>query len=462
MRQVAGKWKWVFCLLMLSALFLVGGIRKVSAAPADTTKCRVVFANARGVVSTSTYRNWAQTVRPGDWIKLPEYSQEGYECYWVLKNGNTARKFFPGANYRVTSNTKFCLYRYRQYTIRFMTANGRKEYASLRQETIAGRYITLPDVSSIGSYQIIGWKTSLNAKTYKKTGTKIKITRNMKFYPVVKKISSYVTLRKINGQAYRTVDTSSGAVFPVVDLGDGNMFLGWSRKRGKTTQPEYYAGDKIPTKRGNYYMVIFPKSADKAPSVLNQPLKHDMVYFVGDSRTLGMKVALGNSAPSNVKFIYESGEGLTWFQESGYRTLLRNVSNQPKRMKKAVIINLGANDLRNYNMYTRYMKQVAIKLKAYNCDMYYLSVNPVNSAMIRNRLGTVTKTEAQVTKFNNIIRSTLCTGRNKSFTYINTCANLQKYGWISDRYNSGIYDGVHYSNETYLRIYDYCIRTLNR
>ena len=96
MRQVAGKWKWAVCLLMLSALFLVGGSRKVSAQPADTTSCRVVFANARGVVSTSTYRNWCQVVEPGDWIKLPKFSQTGYKCYWVLKSGNTARRYYTG------------------------------------------------------------------------------------------------------------------------------------------------------------------------------------------------------------------------------------------------------------------------------------------------------------------------------------------------------------------------------
>ena len=31
-----------------------------------------------------------------------------------------------------------------------------------------------------------------------------------------------------------------------------------------------------------------------------------------------------------------------------------------------------------------YMKKVAAKLKKYNCKMYYLSVNPVNSAMIKS------------------------------------------------------------------------------
>lgn len=465
MRQVAGKWKWALCLLMLSVMFMIGGSRKVLADPVDsTTKCRVVFANARGVVSTSTYRNWAKTVEVGDWIKLPEVSQNGYECYWVLKSGSTARRYYTGANFRVTKNTKFYLYRYKKYTVRFMTANGRKEYLSQRKIAVKGKYITLPDIPTTSATQIIGWKTSKNSKTYKPVGSLIKVTGNMRFYPVTRRFSSYVMLRNNNGTGYKTINTAgeSRAVFPSVDLKNGDMFLGWSRTRGKTSNPEYHAGDTIPTKRGNYYMVVFPRSNDKAPAILNQPQVHDMVYFVGDSRTLGLQKALTGLAPSNVKFIYGSGQGLTWFRKSGYSTLLRNIANQPRRMKKAVIINLGANDLDNYNSYIKYMKNVAKRFKAYNCDMYYLSVNPVNSAMIQNYFGFVSRTERQVAVFNRAIRSGLCTGRNKYFTYINTCGNLQKYGWISDRYNNGVFDGLHYSDETYLRIYDYCIRTLNR
>ena len=80
--------------------------------------------------------------------------------------------------------------------------------------------------------------------------------------------------------------------------------------------------------------------------------------------------------------------------------------------------------------------------------------------MIRS-YGGATSTEAQVAYFNKIIYQKLCSGSNRAFTYINTCTNLQKYGWISNRYDSGIYDGLHYSNETTLRIYDYCIKKLN-
>ena len=35
-------------------------------------------------------------------------------------------------------------------------------------------------------------------------------------------------------------------------------------------------------------------------------------------------------------------------------------------------------------------------------------------------------------------------------------------GWISNRFDMGIYDGLHYSDATYLRIFDYCMRYLNR
>ena len=93
--------------------------------------------------------------------------------------------------------------------------------------------------------------------------------------------------------------------------------------------------------------------------------------------------------------------------------------------------------------------------------MYYLSVNPVNSAMIKSVNGKA-RTEAQVAAFNKAIYRGLCSGRKRSFTYINTCTNLQMKGWISKKSGTDIYEGVHYSNQTYLRIFDYCMRYLNR
>lgn len=93
-------------------------------------------------------------------------------------------------------------------------------------------------------------------------------------------------------------------------------------------------------------------------------------------------MALGVAVPSNVEFIAKWGEGLYWFKSTDTDSLVLYQNSQ--RIRKAVIINLGVNDLNNGRAYVTYMKKVAANLKKYNCKMYYLSVNPVNSAMIKS------------------------------------------------------------------------------
>ena len=74
-----------------------------------------------------------------------------------------------------------------------------------------------------------------------------------------------------------------------------------------------------------------------------------MVYFVGDSRTIGLQWGLGSRKPSNVDFVADSGEGLEWFERrddtGGYKNLYRKVrkifENSGGRARQAVIINLG-------------------------------------------------------------------------------------------------------------------------
>jgi hypothetical protein len=282
----------------------------------------------------------------------------------------------------------------------------------------------------------------------------------MKFYLIAKK-DSKVRLCTADGSVWKTIDTSSGSArFPAVYLKSGNMCLGWSRSRGKTSEPEYKTGDRIPAS-GNYYMVIFKKSQDRAPSSVRTPVKYKRVYFVGDSRTVFLRNTLGSSKPSNVDFVCSSGKGLEWFKEEGCPDLIHKLSEQPVNSRKAVVVNFGVNDLQNINGYVSYMKALAKKLKRdYNCDMYYMSVNPVNSAVIRANNGRV-REEAQITAFNRTIYQKLCDGDKRSFTYINTCTYLQNSGWISNRFNTGINDGIHYSEATTLRIYDYCITKLN-
>lgn len=460
-KATVNRWKGIVFLTLLFGFLLLAASRPVSAQAATTEKCKVVFANSNGVVSNDTFRKWARTVTKGSYIQLPTVNRSGYKCVWVEKSGTKELKYATGRNVRITKNTKFCLRYYKLYTVRYYTMNGSKEYTSLREQGYQGQVLTFPLHPTATGYKFLGWSTSINGKTVKKEGDSLRVTGNMKFYIVGKKITG-VNLRKYDGTVWKVVDTSSrSATFPAVNLNSANMCLGWSRTKGKTTNPEYKAGDKIPTRTGNYYMVVFFSKQDRAPASIIKPTKHQMVYFVGDSRTVGLQLALGNSAPSNVDFVCKGNQGLDWFRQTGYRELLRKLSKQSRKTKKAVIINLGVNDMSNINTYVVYMRKVSENLKQnYNCDMYYLSVNPVNSAMIRS-YGAGTRTEAQVAAFNKTIYQKLCSGSDRAFIYINTCTNLQKYGWSSNRYDAGIYDGLHYSVETTLRIYGYCIRKLN-
>lgn len=460
-KATVNRWRGIIFLTVLFGFLLLAASRPVSAQAATTEKCKVVFANSNGVVSNDTFRKWARTVTKGSYIQLPTVNRSGYKCVWVEKRGTKELKYATGRNVRITKNTKFCLRYYKLYTVRYYTMNGSKEYTSLREQGYQGQVLTFPLHPTATGYKFLGWSTSINGKTVKKEGDSLRVTGNMKFYIVGKKITG-VNLRKYDGTVWKVVDTSSrSATFPAVNLNSANMCLGWSRTKGKTTNPEYKAGDKIPTRTGNYYMVVFFSKQDRAPASIIKPTKHQMVYFVGDSRTVGLQLALGNSAPSNVDFVCKGNQGLDWFRQTGYRELLRKLSKQSRKTKKAVIINLGVNDMSNINTYVVYMRKVSENLKQnYNCDMYYLSVNPVNSAMIRS-YGAGTRTEAQVAAFNKTIYQKLCSGSDRAFIYINTCTNLQKYGWSSNRYDAGIYDGLHYSVETTLRIYGYCIRKLN-
>ena len=460
-KATVNRWRGIIFLTVLFGFLLLAASRPVSAQAATTEKCKVVFANSNGVVSNDTFRKWTRTVTKGSYIQLPTVNRSGYKCVWVEKSGTKELKYATGRNVRITKNTKFCLRYYKLYTVRYYTMNGSKEYTSLREQGYQGQVLTFPLHPTATGYKFLGWSTSINGKTVKKEGDSLRVTGNMKFYIVGKKITG-VNLRKYDGTVWKVVDTSSrSATFPAVNLNSANMCLGWSRTKGKTTNPEYKAGDKIPTRTGNYYMVVFFSKQDRAPASIIKPTKHQMVYFVGDSRTVGLQLALGNSAPSNVDFVCKGNQGLDWFRQTGYRELLRKLSKQSRKTKKAVIINLGVNDMSNINTYVVYMRKVSENLKQnYNCDMYYLSVNPVNSAMIRS-YGAGTRTEAQVAAFNKTIYQKLCSGSDRAFIYINTCTNLQKYGWSSNRYDAGISDGLHYSVETTLRIYGYCIRKLN-
>ena len=397
-----------FMMLFLTVVLVHGGNKTVFAATGGKNQCKVTFANSEGKVSTEKYRRWARTVKKGTVIRLPKVTKTGYKAAWETKISGKTKQYNSGSKVTIEKNIKFCLKFYK--------------------------------------------KDSAQTNISTNSGTKIQNN------------TSGAKLYKNNGTFWKTLTTAQNqkAVFPSVTTGNGDMFLGWSRKKGKTSDPEYYAGDTIPNLSGKYYLVVFKKSQDTAPTVRATQNKFAHVYFVGDSRTRHLRKAVREQISGDTTFVYKSGEGLNWFKKKGFSQLYKAVKKQPKKDKKAVIINLGVNDLASVAEYVKYLKTVASKLKAYNCTLYYMSVNPVNSAMINKKIGYVSRTEVDVKQFNNYIYKSLCSGSKKCFTYINTWSMLSKKGWISKKDNKNIFDGVHYSYATLRRIYDYCMRVLNR
>lgn len=451
--------KAAFVILMAFLLLCICGKRQVQAAE----NCKVVFANAQGVVSTDTYKNWAKTVKKGTTIRLPDARNSGYTNFWVLKTENGIEKYPVGSSYQVTGNVKFLLNRYKNYTLRFYNANNTKEYTNLRIQTYYGAKVALPAVSSPVNFYIRGWADTPNQKwAVYKAKEEVQVSGNKNYYIAG---SAMKTIRLMNekGKLYKTVRILQGktASFPSVNTKDENMFLGWSRYRGRTQNPDFLAGDQIPTGGNVYYMVVFHASQEVVPSVVQTPQNYRQVYFLGDSRTYGMQRAMGTSTPSNVSFLCRAGVGFSYLRDIIWPELVRQVKSLPLSERKAVIVNFGINDLENVSSYISFLKDTAAPaLEKYNCDLYYMSVNPANNAMVADVGGKI-RGEKAIASFNTAIYQNLCRGKDAPCTYINTCKWLQMNGWTS-RFQNGVRDGVHYSTATYRRIYDVAMRYVNR
>ena len=141
-----------------------------------------------------------------------------------------------------------------------------------------------------------------------------------------------------------------------------------------------------------------------------------------------------------------------------------NGKTSKKSKPVAVIFNMGVNDLIHRNgksidyrsvvsQYTSYMNSLSKKLKKYNCKLFYMSVNPVNTAM------KPTRKESEVRAFNNTLRR----GLNSSFTWINSYSYFIKNGYSTHcEFRGNTDDGLHYSMITYKRIYAYVIKKLQK
>lgn len=434
----------------------------------------ISFNNNSGTSTSKTYADLKMYAAKNQTITLPELpNAKGYQNVgWTTAKGKTTPVYKAGSKVKVTKNMKFYTVRRKSnyYNVEFFYGNGKSNsaYKKLKMRVEEGTEIKLPLVPARNGYINKGWSTRKNpvVATSRKTYT---VRRNVKFYSVQVKAVK-VTLYKESGDFYRSTTMAKGSVYtlPCVRNAAGYTFMGWSDKPKQSVNPQYEPEMEITVEEDmDLYAAVFRKSdepdlpADKLPQWNNY--KYKRVVFVGDSRTAYMENVLKNAGArtEGIEFISKVGGGLDWFKTVAYPKLYSIVKNETASIlakPTAVVINLGINDLENQNGYVLYMNSIAKELKKHNCELFFMSLNPVNRSMLKGA-GKKDRSEAKVRLFNNALRSAL----GAQYSYIDTYSKLKKEGYGFDSSSTGTGgndDGLHYTAKTYKRIFTYCMKTL--
>lgn len=160
------------------------------------------------------------------------------------------------------------------------------------------------------------------------------------------------------------------------------------------------------------------------------------VIMVGDSRFVGMSSAVSFAG---CQWICEVGEGVDWLSETAAPLIDEAVEENC-----AIVFNLGVNDVERYSDYVNFLNSRVDGWTSAGADVYFMSVNPVDGAYA----GPVTN--AAIVTFNDVMSSNL----SPWFGYIDTYNDLTTNGFTTR-------DGLHYTNETYVSIFQYCMNQLH-
>lgn len=163
------------------------------------------------------------------------------------------------------------------------------------------------------------------------------------------------------------------------------------------------------------------------------------IIFVGDSRTEGMRDAIGED--DKKKFICKVGEGLAWLKNTAYKQLKDMCDKYPDYY---VVFNFGINDLGVDNYISYYKNTIEKNIKN---KIIHMSVNPIDQAKAKSA-GYTDITNDLIKSFN--IKYKEYAGNS----YLNTFNYLLKEGFNAS-------DGIHYDNNTYKKLYNKVVDFIN-
>ena len=435
----------------------------------------VTFNNNNGTSTSKIYTSLTMYASKNQKVTLPDVPKvKGYtNLGWTTVKGETEPEYSAGDTVKITKTTQFYAVRRKShyYTVSYYLGNGSTNtaYQKLTQTVEEGTVVTFAKVPARTGYVNQGWSSKKNSE---KATAKAKYTvnKNITLYAVQKK-AVQLTFHRCDGSTWQKTTLAKGSSYPLPGVRDaeGYTFMGWSTKPMQSVSPQYEAEEKI-TVNGNMdlYAVVFNRTTetdlteDQLPQV--DIYKYKQVIFVGDSRTEFMEnvlTGMGESATKNVKFVCSAGKGLDWFATTGWAQLysiVQHDSNSILSKKTAVIFNFGVNDLSKSADYAEYYNWIAPQLKSKGCELYFMSVNPVNRLMLPNA-GRADRSEAAVRSFNEYMKANL----SSAYTYIDMYSYLKStgYSFASDHYGTGtVDDGLHYTTRTYKRIFAKCMDSL--
>lgn len=435
---------------------------------------KVTFNNNAGTSTSSSYTSLTVYADQNQKITLPAVPKaKGYtNLGWTTAKGKKKPLYKAGSQVKITKTTRFYAVRRKSkyYTVTYYMGNGKTNstYKKLTTKVEEGTKVTFAKVPARSGYINLGWSSKKNS-TKATAKASYTVTRNIILYAVQKKAVT-LTLCKNNGAVYSTTRMAQGSTYKLSGVKDANgyTFMGWSEQAGQKVNPDYEAEETITVKKNTtLYAVVFNRSsednlsADVLPQV--NSYKYKNVVFIGDSRTEYMKNALARAGANTnyVKFICKAGEGYSWLTGTAVpqlQELVKNDTNSILSKKTAVIFNFGVNDYNEYAKYAAYYKLIASSLERKGCELYFMSVNPINRLMLSNT-GRADRSEAKIRSFNTYMQKNL----PSSYTYIDMYSYLKAtgYSFASDKYGAGsIDDGLHYTARTYKRIFTQCLRSL--
>lgn len=156
---------------------------------------------------------------------------------------------------------------------------------------------------------------------------------------------------------------------------------------------------------------------------------NEQAIFIGDSRTVGMQSAVGNTGDV---WSGKVSSGLNWMKSTG----LPNVEGQIKEGSNVVVM-MGVNDCQyNSNAYVSYLNDLSQKAEEKGANLYFVSVNPTS--------GSYDNLNSSIDSFNQTVKN----GVNSNVKYIDSNSYLKSNGFNSS-------DGLHYDAATYEKLYSY-------